>query len=301
MTSTVRRLAAVLLGLALVIGACSSDDDGGDGAASDTTAAGQEATTTAPGGETLQILLTNDDGVGAEGIDAVATALRELPDTEVTIVAPAENQSGTGDRTTDGPLTAEPATTASGLEATAVQGFPADTVVWALDEGDLPETPDLVVSGINEGQNIGPIAALSGTVGAAREAARRGIPALGVSAGLVNPNSDNEIVEYEDAVDLVVEWVAAHRDELLARGETSEPADVANLNVPTCVTGELRGQLEVPLASDTGGANVFVADCTSTLEDPPDDVQAFVNGFAALSEMNVTAMDTQLESVSVND
>lgn len=301
MTSTVRRLAAVLLGLALVIGACSSDDDGGDGAASDTTAAGQETTTTAPGGETLQILLTNDDGVGAEGIDAVATALRELPDTEVTIVAPAENQSGTGDRTTDGPLTAEPATTASGLEATAVQGFPADTVVWALDEGDLPETPDLVVSGINEGQNIGPIAALSGTVGAAREAARRGIPALGVSAGLVNPNSDNEIVEYEDAVDLVVEWVAAQRDELLARGETSEPADVANLNVPTCVTGELRGQLEVPLASDTGGANVFVADCTSTLEDPPDDVQAFVNGFAALSEMNVTAMDTQLESVSVND
>lgn len=300
MISMLRRLTSVFFALALVLSACSSGDDDGGEASGTTVGTDASTTTTSPADETLHILLTNDDGVGAEGIDAVAVALRELPDTEVWIVAPADNQSGTGDRTTDGPLTAEPATTASGLEATAVQGFPADTVVWALEEGNLPETPDLVVSGINEGQNIGPVAALSGTVGAAREAARRGIPALGVSAGVVNPGSENEIVEYEEAVALVIEWVEAEREALLARGETTEPADVANLNVPTCVTGELRGQVEVPLATDTGGANLFVTDCTSTVEDPPDDVQAFVNGFAALSEMNVTDLDAQLESVSVN-
>src|SRR5688572_23564761 len=100
MMTSIRRLALALLVLTLAVGACSSDDDGGDAAdGADTTepSDGSGATTTSVAGdETLHILLTNDDGVGAEGIDAVATALSELPDTEVTVVAPAENQSGTG-------------------------------------------------------------------------------------------------------------------------------------------------------------------------------------------------------------
>jgi 5'-nucleotidase len=296
MTRSKRTIAIALVALALLAGACSDDNDS---SADDTTTTGGDdgATSTTGGGDTLQILLTNDDGVGSEGIDALAVALSNLPDTEVTIVAPAENQSGSSDQTTDGALTTEETTTASGVEATAVDGFPADSVIWALDQGGIDVRPDLVVSGINEGQNVGPATALSGTVGAARTAARRGIPAYAASAGLVAPSGEG-IVEYEDAVDLVVEWVEANREELLAAEDSDEPALVTNLNVPTCVTGELRGEVEVPIATDTGGINFFEVDCTSTLEDPADDVVALVNGFAAQSAINVTELDALITSVT---
>ena len=76
----------------------------------------------------------------------------------------------------------------------------------ALDELGL--TPDLVVSGINEGQNLGPVVDLSGTVGAARAAARRGVPALAVSQGF------GQDLDYEVAAGLVTDWIEAHADAL---------------------------------------------------------------------------------------
>jgi 5'-nucleotidase len=293
-----RRSLIVLSALGLLLVACSSDDDSASSTTTTSIESDGDSSTTGPvGDETLHILVTNDDGVGAEGIDALVTALSQLPDTEVTVIAPAENQSGSSDTTTDGPVTATDATTASGYEATSVDGYPADSVIWALDEGDLAQTPDLVVSGINEGQNVGPLTALSGTVGAAREAARRGVPSLGVSSGVVDPGGEGT-VEYEESVALPVAWVEAHRDELLARGESTEPAEVANLNVPTCVTGTVRGEVMVPVASTTNGINIFVVDCTSTVEDPADDVVAFTNGFASLSELNVVDLDALIDAVT---
>ena len=105
----------------------------------------------------------------------------------------------------------------------------------AFDELGL--TPDLVVSGINEGQNLGPVVDLSGTVGAARAGVRKGVPALAVSQGI------GQDLDYEVAAGLVVDWIEENLDALRA-GEV--PTDiVANLNVPTCDTGELRGQLDV--------------------------------------------------------
>ena len=122
----------------------------------------------------LTILVTNDDGVSAPGIDALVTALRKLPNVKVTVVAPLSNQSGTGDKTTEGgsPEAADTAT-ASGTKARAVDGFPADSVLRALEDGVKPK---LVVSGINQGQNLGPVVNASGTVGAAKTAVRNGIP-----------------------------------------------------------------------------------------------------------------------------
>ena len=108
--------------------------------------------------------MTNDDGVGAPGIDALVQGLRRLDRVRITVVAPATNQSGTGDMTTPGALTTEQATTTSGYPAVAVQGFPADTVNFALD-GGIPEKPHLVASGVNVGQNLGPVVNISGTVG----------------------------------------------------------------------------------------------------------------------------------------
>src|SRR4051812_44210125 len=91
----------------------------------------------------LQILVTNDDGYDAPGIDVVAQALRQLPNARVTVVAPATNKSGTGSQSTPGTLTATPRKTASGIAATAVDGFPADTVRYALET--LHMRPDVVV------------------------------------------------------------------------------------------------------------------------------------------------------------
>jgi 5'-nucleotidase len=265
-----RTLAALAALAVAVVAGCGGDDD--DGAAPQS---GERETTTMAPPEPLEILVSNDDGVGAEGIDVLVTALAALDSVEVTVVAPAGNQTGTGGRTTEGPLTTNEARTASGYEARAVEGYPADTIRVAFDELGL--TPDLVVSGINEGQNLGPVVDISGTVGAARAGARRGVPALAVSQGL------GQDLDYEVAAGLVVDWIEENADALRA-GEVSADV-VVNLNVPTCDTGELRGQVEVASAA-TGNA-APPSDCASTAEGFTDDVTAFANGFAALSEISV--------------
>ena len=131
--------------------------------------------------------MTNDDGYSAPGIDAVVQGLRTLPDVSITVVAPLANQSGTGGKTTPGTLAVTDVKTASGYAAKAVAGFPADTVIWAVDQHGLAQKPQVVISGVNFGQNLGVATNLSGTVGAARAAASRGIPALAASAGLAPP------------------------------------------------------------------------------------------------------------------
>ena len=118
-----------------------------------TEAPATDAPTTTEVAEPLQILVTNDDGIGGDGIDVIVQALLQIDNVVVTVVAPLENQSGTGGKTTEGPLTVTDATTKSGYAAKAVAGFPADTIVWAIDQNGIDFVPDLVVSGINNGQN----------------------------------------------------------------------------------------------------------------------------------------------------
>ncbi len=267
-----------------LVASCSDDAPTRAGAARDattTTAAAPAPTTTAPVSGPLRIMVTNDDGVSAAGIDAVVTALRALPNTEVTVVAPAAQQSGTGGKTTPGMLSATPATTASGLSATAVDGYPADTVIWALDQGGLPERPQLVVSGVNEGQNLGPVVNVSGTIGAARAAVARGIPALAASQGAGDPPT------YEVAVGYVVDWVTTHRAALSAG---SEPVAITSINAPTCGSGSVRGLLKVALASDPAGRNVLASDvdCASSSPAGADDVGAFNVGYATISPVPST-------------
>ncbi len=268
MRTRASRVAVVAaVAIVMLMSACSSKDT----TASSNT---QEVTTTVPA--TLHILVTNDDGVAAPGIDAIVEALRALPDTEVTVVAPADNKSGSGSQTTPGALTVTDATTASGYPAKAVAGFPADTVIWALDQGGVSPRPDLVVSGINFGQNLGPAVAISGTVGAAEAAAARGVPALAASQGLADtPN-------YPSGVDEVLSWLELHRAQVL---EGTLPPAVTNLNVPTCPTGAVRGVVEAPVAPDAGDRNAIIVDCQSTKTDFVDDIDAFINGYAVLSDV----------------
>lgn len=161
--------AAVLAaGLALACGG-----DGGSDAAPDAGAAvAGEAEACGP----LEIVVVNDDGVGSPALDLLAERLTadDRFEAEVTIVVPAGERSGTGDATTPGGAPHDEAATPGGAPARAVDGYPADAVAVALD--DLALDPHLVVSGINLGQNVGPLVDVSGTIGAARTALRRGVP-----------------------------------------------------------------------------------------------------------------------------
>lgn len=275
---------AVLLVLAGLLGSCSSDDS--VNAATSTAAPSSESTspTSAPAVEpdaqTLRILVSNDDGYAAPGIDAVVRALAALPDTEVVVVAPAENQSGSGSKTSEGDRAVSEVTTASGYPATAIVGFPADAVNWALD-GGMGELPALVVTGVNSGQNLGSVGnTLSGTIGAARAAAAKNIPALASSTAL------SDAADYDLAASYVVTWVQAHRQDLLAGKLTGNELVLESLNVPVCASGELREQVEVPMSASQEGA-IADQDCTSTLQNPLDDITAFNNGFVTLSEVTV--------------
>jgi 5'-nucleotidase len=271
------RLAALLLAvLALVAVSCGSDDNKDEAAETTTTTTEAPTTTTAAPAKTLEVLVTNDDGYAADGIDAVVEALRAEPDTHVTVVAPYDNQSGQGDKTTPGTLPTHEVKTKSGYDAIGVEGHPADTVIVAIDVLHLK--PNLVVSGTNEGQNIGPFSTISGTVGAAKQAVRKGIPAFAASTGLVKDHPS----DHAAAAKLVVEWVRAHRAALL---DGSAPVEIRSVNVPTCVSGQLRGEIEVPLATDFKGRDASVQDCTSTKPESAmaDDVDAFNNGFAPLT------------------
>ncbi|HYN32485.1 MAG TPA: 5'/3'-nucleotidase SurE [Ilumatobacteraceae bacterium] len=222
----------------------------------------------------LQILVTNDDGIAAPGIDALVSAVSAIPDVEVTVVAPAENQSGTSMSLTEGELVSSDATTAGGVEATAVAGFPADSVKWALE--NLETEFDLVVSGSNSGQNIGDFSALSGTVGAARYAAQQGIPGVAVSQGLV---PDGDIV-FDNSVAAAIDWIIANRADY-----ESGAVSLTSINSPTCPNGG-RGTIEVPLGT-FNGRDALMFDCASTLEAPVDDVDAFANGFTAITVLPI--------------
>jgi 5'-nucleotidase len=228
----------------------------------------------------LRILVTNDDGYASQGIDAVVEALRALPDVEITVVAPAENQSGRGDSTTDGPVEATDTTTASGYPAVAVAGTPADSVNHALDVVLADAGPDLVVSGSNEGQNLGIITDVSGTVGAARTAARRGIPALAISQGIA------EAPDFAAGVTAALDWIEEHRDAVLSfEGAT---ADVWSINAPTCAVGVNKGVIEIATATESIGTEVGTdTDCSVELAEPSNDVEAFNAGWITLSNVGL--------------
>jgi 5'-nucleotidase len=123
-----------------------------------------------------RILISNDDGVRAPGLAAVAQVLQAIG--QVIIVAPSQNFSGGGHSiVTSDPVLREDLTLPNGLKAIGLAATPATTVNIAIRNIVKP-LPDLVVTGINRGYNLGLSAYVSGTVGAAREAAFHGVPAI---------------------------------------------------------------------------------------------------------------------------
>ena len=135
----------------------------------------------------LDILLTNDDGFDAPGIQALAAALRRAGN-DVTVFAPSSNRSGSSASLTFAPITVK----RTAPEVYAVDASPASTVTLGASESvEGIKRPDLIVSGINAGANIGPSTPTSGTIGATIAAIlelRKPIPAIAFSTDLVEPD-----------------------------------------------------------------------------------------------------------------
>jgi 5'-nucleotidase len=130
----------------------------------------------------MKILVTNDDGIFAEGLIALVKELKKIAD--VVVVAPDRESSAMGTTVSlHQPVRARPATpVADGVTSYAVEGTPADCVILALGKL-VSDKIELVISGINRGGNLGDDVLISGTVGAALQACLHGLPALAVSAG----------------------------------------------------------------------------------------------------------------------
>ena len=171
----------------------------------------------------MTILLTNDDGIHAPGLWALYRALKS--DHNLVVVAPERERSAVGHGITlHKPLRAYKVTVNGGDEGWAVTGTPADCVKLSMVEL-LGRRPDLVISGINPGANVGVNLNYSGTVAAAKEAALYGVPALAVSV----QSPENPF--YDDAARFVAQLVPTLR----AKGL---PAGVfLNINLPNMPTG----------------------------------------------------------------
>lgn len=184
--------------------------------------------------EQRQILLTNDDGIRSPGLWTAARALSELG--FVHVVAPRDQFSGAGRSlpiTSDG-LIEERALLVNGKRWTvySVGGTPAQTVLHAVLE-ILPDRPDLVVSGINYGENLGTGITVSGTVGAALEAASLGIPALAMSL-----ETEKEYhLSYSPEIDFTAAgYFTSYFARLLIERHLPPDVDVLKVDVPSTAT-----------------------------------------------------------------
>lgn len=223
----------------------------------------------------MKILLTNDDGIHAPGLWAAARSLSSVG--EVAVVAPDREQSGVGasmtlhsplfvhqvpaeqylmqfapsdatpppiaDAVPDLPSEA-PATPAHPITAWAVQGTPADSCILALEQLVTPK-PDLVVSGINRGSNLGWDVIVSGTVGAAVQGFVRGYPTIAISVGSVQ----------SPRYDLAAEVVAALARRL-ADAPQIFPPYFLNVNVPNEPANKIAGVQVTRLGGRAYGESV---------------------------------------------
>ncbi len=124
----------------------------------------------------MRILLTNDDGINAPGLSVLEDIAKELS-SDIWIAAPEEEQSGKGRAIS---LTQPVRTRKVGAKAFAIAGTPSDCVLLAVQEL-MPDKPDLVLSGVNRGQNIAEDTSFSGTIAAAMFGMQLGIPSIALS------------------------------------------------------------------------------------------------------------------------
>ncbi len=179
----------------------------------------------------MHILLTNDDGVAAPGLLALAQELRKLG--KLTVLAPDHNWSASGHtKTLHRPLRVREALLADGSSAWATDGSPSDCVGLAV-LGFVPEKIDVVLSGINPDANIGHDVTYSGTVMAAMEAAIWGLPGIAISLDV--PENHREVIDFAPAARIARQIT----QEVMQRGLLKDV--LLNVNVPYLPEGQMKG------------------------------------------------------------
>ncbi len=177
----------------------------------------------------MRILLTNDDGIHAPGLKVLEAIARELSD-DIWICAPAEEQSGAGHSLT---LTRPVRLRRHDERRFSVSGTPTDAVTMALREV-MPEAPDLILSGVNRGANLGDDVTYSGTVAAAIEGALAGIRSIALS----------QVYDKEGAGDAVSFDAAQHWGAKVLRPLCEAPfapRSMVNVNFPPVASSAVRG------------------------------------------------------------
>lgn len=242
----------------------------------------------------MHIVVTNDDGVVAPGLLALAIEMRKIG--TVSILAPDRNWSASGHvRTLDRPLRVKDVILSDGTKAWACDGAPSDCVALALC-GFFTEPVDLVVSGINPYANIGDDVTYSGTVTAAMEAVIGGLPAIAVSVD--SPENHLGLVDYKAAALYASKITTAMLKHGLPKGI------LLNVNVPYLPMEKIQGirvtrqgnreyhdRLDKRL--DPRGKPYYwaIGDVPTAQAEPGNDAESLQNGFVSVTpiQLDLTA------------
>ncbi len=241
------------------------------------------------------VLVSNDDGIDDPRLIALAQAFAKVA--RVTVVAPLANCSGSSNYCSvfqGKALTVEPRDLGPGITAYGVDGFPGDCMLLALETLLADDLPDLVVSGVNSGPNLADAWIASGTLGVARLAANRGLPALALSA----------LDDHEPAM---LAAVPAWSVDLAASATVRDLPDGAYLSVnfPKMEMGEIKGvrwtghgrrifhDAYTPGEPDADGRVIGTLNWwTEDGDQPPDqDVALYRDGWITVSPMRVGDLD----------
>lgn len=244
----------------------------------------------------MNILISNDDGILAPGLRALANTLARDTHHHLTVVSPDRERSATGHALTlHKPLRLDPVKEgfASTISAWACSGTPSDCIKLGLD-ALLPQPPDWVLSGINRGSNLGTDVLYSGTVSAAMEGLLEGIPSIAVSLASFTAT------DFQPAADFIVSLLQKlERDPL-------PQAALLNINVPPLTSQEILGVVVAPLGirkytdifeqrTDPRGRSYYwlAGEVITENIDPLSDLQAIQERYITLTPLQFNLTDYQ--------
>lgn len=238
----------------------------------------------------MRILLTNDDGVNARGLKLLETIARRFSD-DIWVVAPTEEQSGAGHSLT---LTLPVRLRKLGERRFCVTGTPTDSVMMAIAHILKDDPPDLILSGVNRGANLGEDVTYSGTVSAAMEGALAGIPSIALSQGYAREGMGD-----------TVPFAAAEAWAERVLGPLIEtrigPRTLVNVNFPALPPDEVMGirvvrqglrdygRLRIVQRTDTRGYDYFWFGLGTMIQTPghSTDLEAIADGYISVTPLHL--------------
>jgi 5'-nucleotidase len=238
----------------------------------------------------MRILLTNDDGVNATGLKLLETIARSFSD-DVWIVAPTDEQSGAGHSLT---LTVPVRLRRLGERRFCVTGTPTDAVMMGLAQIMKDARPDLILSGVNRGANLGEDVTYSGTVSAAMEGALAGIPSIALSQSYAREGMG-------DTVPFAAAEAWAERVLAPLIAAPFAPRTLVNVNFPALAPDAVKGirvvrqgirdygRLRIDKRTDTRGYDYYWFGLRPVLHTPghETDLEAISDGYVTVTPLHL--------------